>query len=108
MSLEQRIGRRFADARKAAKLTQEDVAEQLDVAVETVGRLERGTQIPALARLDAAAQVVGVELADLLRPAPRDRRELAIARLVALLRRRPPEDTDLALDLLERVFRRYP
>jgi transcriptional regulator with XRE-family HTH domain len=105
---EKRLGVRFAGARKAAGLTQERVAEQLGCAVETIGRLERGSQIPAVARLREGALAVGVELADLLMDGPRDRRERAIARLASLLRRRPAEDAELAVEILERICRHYP
>lgn len=104
--LERRVGERFAEARRAAGLTQEEVAERVGCATESVGRLERGALMPSVARLTAAAKVVGVDLADLLRDEPRTRRDVAIGRIVALLRERPADDAALVAELLERVFRR--
>lgn len=105
--IEERIGRRLRDARRAAHLTQEQLAERIGVSVETIGRVERGTQIPPIGRLEEAAQTVGVELADLVRPtATRGRREKAIGRLVSLLRGRSAEDAELVAAIADLIFRR--
>lgn len=105
-TLERGLGERFAQARRAAALTQEEVAERVGCSTETIGRLERGTQVPSVARLDAAARVVGADLAELFRAQVRDRRETAIGRVVSLLRQRPAEDAELVADLIERALRR--
>lgn len=109
MMIERRVGRAVAEARREAGITQQALAEQVGIAVETIGRLERGLQVPPLPRLEAIGAALGVELSDLLRrPAARTTREAAIGRLVALLRRRPPEDAELLLALAERIFARWP
>ncbi len=100
------LGERFAEARRRAELTQEQVAERVGCAVETIGRLERGVQVPPLLRLSFAAETIGIELEDLVRRAPRGRREEAVDRLVRLLRSRSADDAELVADLAERIFQR--
>jgi len=48
-------------------LTQEQVAEHLDIGMEAVSRMERGKVVPTVVRLAQLAQLFGCELADLLR-----------------------------------------
>lgn len=107
MAIEQRIGRRAAEARRLAGLTQEQLAEQVGVSVQTVGRLERGEQAPPLARLEKIAEALGVDLADLMRaPARQTRRERALERLAVAVRLAPAEEIELVADLAEAVRRR--
>ena len=107
-SLESDLGARFRELRRDAGLTQAALAERCDVTTETIGRLERGEQIPSLVRLDAIASALGAQLGDLLLArSPQRPRDVAIDRLVALLRRRGVDDATLILDVAERIFRRF-
>jgi transcriptional regulator with XRE-family HTH domain len=65
------------------------------VAVETISRLERGSVVPSLVRMEEIAGVLGVDLPALFifkdrefkdREPPRDK---AVERLLAVVRRRP-------------------
>ena len=42
------MGDRIKEARKNKKLTQEQLAEQLDISVEFVGQIERGLKMPSM------------------------------------------------------------
>ena len=42
------MGNRIKEARKNQKLTQEQLAERLDVSVEFVGQIERGLKLPSM------------------------------------------------------------
>ena len=42
------MGDRIKEARKNQKLTQEQLAERLDISVEFVGQIERGLKLPSL------------------------------------------------------------
>ena len=68
--IERRLGRRVAELRKLAGLTQAQLAERLDVATETISRLERGAAVPSLARLEGMAGEFGVEMWELFRWMP--------------------------------------
>lgn len=107
MGIEQRIGRRVMDARRAARLTQGQLAERVGVAEHTIGRLERGEQEPPLARLEVIAETLGTTLAELVRtPAKSGRRERAIERLSAAVGPASVEDLELVADLAETIRRR--
>lgn len=42
------IGDRIKEARKNKRLTQEQLAERLDISVEFVGQIERGIKLPSM------------------------------------------------------------
>ena len=67
--LAKRIGRSLAAHRLERGLTQDKVAESLDVEPETISRFERGEVLPTLARLAELAQVYEVPLENLVRGA---------------------------------------
>lgn len=61
-----RIGAAAREARKRAKLTQEDVAERLGIAPEVYGRMERGVIMPSVPTLKKICQALGVAASSLL------------------------------------------
>ena len=106
--LQKRVGSRVAYRRRLSKLTQPELAERVDVATETISRLERGTTLPSLASLDLIAAALGCELSDLFQAekAPRAERS-AIDRLLACVANRPPDDIHLVADIATRMFQRF-
>ncbi|MCX4162776.1 MULTISPECIES: helix-turn-helix domain-containing protein [Paraburkholderia] len=70
-SAEKKLARQIGDAlaRERARrgYTQEQVADRLDVTVETISRFERGAVLPTLTRLVELANVYAVSVSDLLR-----------------------------------------
>ena len=61
------MGKAIGRQRQQAGLTQDQVAEHLNIGMEAVSRMERGIVVPTIARLAELAQLFGCELADLLR-----------------------------------------
>lgn len=61
-----RIGQAIARRRAAANLTQEQLAEKLDIGSEAVSRLERGVASLSVARLFQLSELFGCDTADLL------------------------------------------
>lgn len=103
--LEQRVGRRVADARKRAGLTQATLAERVEVATETISRLERGKTLPSVEKLDQIARAVGQDVAEFFRVRDADvQREGALDRLVAALRPYSARDIDAIRDLASRIL----
>jgi transcriptional regulator with XRE-family HTH domain len=62
------LGKNIAHFRREAKLTQEKLAERTDYSVDFIGLVERGVNAPTLARLKDIADVLGVEVWQLLFP----------------------------------------
>jgi transcriptional regulator with XRE-family HTH domain len=63
------IGAAIARHRLATGLTQEDVAEALDIGPEAVSRLERGVVMPSIPRLVALAEIFKCSLQALVQQA---------------------------------------
>jgi len=62
--LKQYIGSQVSLARRRAKLTQEQVAEQIQRTVEAVSNIERGKSLPTLVTLTRLAKVLKIPLRD--------------------------------------------
>lgn len=62
------VGGRVAERRRADGLTQETLAEQLEVSVKYLQRVEAGTQNLTIQSIVGLANVLGVEPNYLLRP----------------------------------------
>ena len=58
------VGKRISELRKACEMTQAELAELADLEVETISRLEHGNRNMNLASLDRITQALGVELKD--------------------------------------------
>lgn len=67
-TLKRLVGRRIAQLRRAKGLTQEEVAELLDVGSRYVSRAERGNENLTLESLAKIANVLGVRVRGLLTP----------------------------------------
>lgn len=66
------LGAKVRAARAAAKMTQEDLADRVNVTRGSIANLERGAQAPTAYRLAAIAAALGVEVVSLLPPARED------------------------------------
>ncbi|QRQ83319.1 helix-turn-helix transcriptional regulator [Paralysiella testudinis] len=64
--LNQTIGKTIAQYRQDKGLTQDQLAEKLNIGYEAVSRLERGVVMPTVARLVELAEIFECEAADLL------------------------------------------
>jgi transcriptional regulator with XRE-family HTH domain len=62
------LGKNIAHFRRAANLTQEELAEKTDYSVDFISLVERGINAPTLSRLKDIAGVIGVEVWRLLFP----------------------------------------
>ncbi len=62
--LQELVGRQIAKFRKAAGLTQEQLADKLSVALETVSRMERGVNTPSIKTLGRIGDALNVPARD--------------------------------------------
>src|ERR1700681_669704 len=64
--LARKLGANLAARRKARKWSQEDLAERLGVATETISRFERGATLPSLVTLQRLGQMLKAPIAELV------------------------------------------
>ena len=60
------LGRKIADARRNARLTQNDLAVRVGVTAQAVSKWEQGRSCPDIAILDEIADALGISLFELL------------------------------------------
>lgn len=65
-SLARRLGRNIGDRRRAVGLTQEQLAEYLEIDTLTVSRYETGNILPPLTVVDTIARLLNTTIAQLL------------------------------------------
>lgn len=69
-SLARRLGRNIGDRRRAAGLTQEQLAEYLDIDTLTISRYETGAILPPLTVVDLIARLLHASIAELVGEEP--------------------------------------
>lgn len=103
--LERKLGERVADRRKGLGMTQAELADRVGVATQTISRLERGSSLPGLSRIEAIARALQTELHELLRLSDRPTsKEVAIEEVVSLLAPRTEAEIRLVLRLATEVL----
>ena len=61
------LGKRIKEARKLAKLTQENLAEKINISTVYLGEIERGNKMPSIPVFITIAEALGVSCDYLLR-----------------------------------------
>jgi len=102
VALSKRLGQIIAKRRIRCGLTQEDLAERLDVGNEAVSRMERGTVPPNVARLHELAGIFRCSVCDLLIESSA-RTEEQSAYLAKLLSNVSDEDRTVIIDVVRRL-----
>jgi transcriptional regulator with XRE-family HTH domain len=110
-NVEKFIGAQIARIRKEREITQEQLAESVNVATETISRLERGVSIPSLKTLEKISWALHSSLRELLdfeyRMKPEDTfSEEELAKVIALLKTRSKEDIKMGYQILKNLFER--
>ena len=96
------IARRIKTARKAAGLTQAELAEHIDISVNAVAKLENDLMTPSLQTLVNIANVLHLDMDRLFRPEedtdPDSSQAVFLSRLIQSL---PPRDRDFILHVVQ-------
>jgi len=95
-----RVGGRVKELRRQRGITQLALAEVIGVEPETVSRLERGTALPSLEKLENVSDALGVSLAELVGHSsslPKDQAAVITEMLVKL----SPKDRDFVVELVK-------
>lgn len=103
------IGKQVAKFRIERGLTQAQLAEMLDVATETISRLERGISIPSLKTLENISLIFHITLKDLFNfEYPQKYRgtaqEKEIAKLTTFLKQKRAEEIKFGYNVLKSIF----
>lgn len=99
------VAKAITKRRLACGLTQEQVAERLEIGTEAVSRMERGAVLPSLLRLLELAEIYDCQVAELLlevSPRPGDQAEM----LTKMLDRLSDSDRTLVMGVVEQLVDR--
>lgn len=107
--IEELLGSQIANIRKRRNLTQAQLAESVNVATETISRIERGISIPSVKTLEKISHALQTPLTDFFAfepapPARADDRENALAKVMMLLQNKKRADIQLSHQVLKALF----
>lgn len=107
--VERLVGRQVARIRRERDLTQAQLAELVDVATETISRLERGVSIPSLKTLENIGRTLNVPLKDLFdfeypEKSKETSSEKELSKVITLLKPMKAEDIRVGYTVLKSVF----
>lgn len=103
------LGKNLRDLRKAADMTQEELANRLGVSYQSVSRWETGTTYPDMEFLPAIAAIFSVS-ADILLGIPQEQKDEKARETLEALRRaslKPLIDPEEVNDLIREIRRNY-
>ncbi len=93
------IGERLKQARMNKKLTQEKLAEKLDVSVAFLSRIERGSSYINLKRLNQICSILDVTEGEILNGVSKDSSTYLNKDLSNLIKSCPPEKLNLIYNI---------
>ena len=97
------IGSRIKKARLAKKLTQEDLAEQVNVSVAFLSRVERGSSHINLKRLNQICTLLDVSEGYILNGASSDSTEYLNKEFIELLKKCSPEKQKMIYNVAKAI-----
>ena len=98
------IGSRLKKARLAKRLTQEDLAEQVDVSVAFLSRIERGSSHINLKRLTQLCRLLDVSEGYILNGSSNNSNEYLNQEFQELLKNCPPEKIKLVYKVTKAII----
>ena len=102
-----KLGSRIREERKKVGLTQEKLAECVDLSTDYIGYIERGKQAPYLKTLEKIAAALRIEVYELFifRGAQQsDEYKAALQELAILLHDKSTEDIEFVTLILKQIF----
>ena len=108
-NVEKLIGIQIARYRKDREITQEQLAQLVNVAFETISRLERGVSIPSLKTLEKISYALNTSLKDFFdfeqpQKAKSSSFENECSKLVAYLKTKNVNDVKMCYRIVKAVF----
>ena len=102
-----KLGSRIREERKKVGLTQEKLAECVELSTDYIGYIERGKQAPYLKTLEKIAAALGIEVYELFifRGVQQgDEHKTALHELTILLHDKSTEDIEFVTLILKQIF----
>ena len=99
------LGARIAELRTSQGLTQEQVAEELDMGNQAISRIERGAVLPPITRLYELGEVLGCRVDEFLLDAS-DRGTDQAAVITQQLAGLTPADREMVLGIVNQLAHR--
>ena len=107
--IEKRIGGRITEIRLSQKLTQAQLAEKVNLSVETISRMERGVAFPSLKTIEIIAGSLNVPLKSFFEfdehPSQDKSFERELSKLIGFLRSLRKKEITLVHKILKVVFK---
>ena len=75
--LREKIGIMIREKRNSQHLTQEELAEKVNLSTGMIGQIERGETMPSIENLDAIIKELGIDPRSLFGDTPQSNKELA-------------------------------
>ena len=100
------IGQRLKKARKAKKMTQEELAEKLDVSIAFLSRIERGNSQVNLKRLVQICEILEVRPGEILNGVSSKSSQYLDSEFASLLKDCSSEQQKLIYDIAKVVARK--
>lgn len=98
------IGERLKKARLAKNLTQEKLAEELDVSVAFLSRAERGNVKINLSRINQICDILGISISDILTGTASNSKDYLTDDFSNLLKNCPPDKIKLIYDIAKVII----
>ncbi len=104
------IGLQIARLRNEREITQEELAQSIDVTPETISRLERGIAIPSLKTIEKISTALHTTLKDLFyfeytQKPKRSTVESESSKLITYLKTRKADDIKMSYRILKNIFK---
>ena len=97
------IGSRIKEARRAKKLTQEDLSEKLDLSVAFLSRVERGSSHINLKRLNQICDILEVSEGYILNGADSSKKDYLEKEFSDLLKKCSPEKQKMIYEIVKTI-----
>ena len=98
------IGHRLKKARLAKKMTQEELAEQIEVSVAFLSRIERGLSHVNLKRLSQICEILGISEGDVLNGTASTSNQYLISEFNEILSNCPAEKQKLIYKIAKTII----
>lgn len=103
--IDKNVGKRIREYREKAHITQESLAETLDISVTAISNIERGINYPTLENFIMIANTIGVSADLLLSDVVNESNIIKASELSEKLKQVPPDKRKQITDIIETLLK---